>query len=72
MNLEPLLDNEQTAPLLGITPGTLEVWRCKGKGPRYIKLGRAKQSTVLYDPADVRAWIESQKVASTSAYSAKA
>lgn len=22
------------------TPGTLEVWRCLGKGPRFLRIGR--------------------------------
>jgi hypothetical protein len=30
----------QAAEYLGLSPGTLEVWRCHGRGPRYIKLGR--------------------------------
>lgn len=40
--------------------------RCKGKGPRFIKLGDSKQSGVVYDPADVEAWLAERKFASTT------
>lgn len=69
VNLDDLLDNEQTAALLGIKPNTLEIWRHKGKGPRFCKLGRAKQAPVRYQRAEVAGWLERQSFASTSAYS---
>jgi predicted DNA-binding transcriptional regulator AlpA len=64
-----LLDSVQTAAILGVTPGTLKVWRHKGRGPSFIKLGNSPQSAVAYDEADVRAFIQRRKFASTSAYS---
>lgn len=69
VNLNDLLDNEQTAALLGIKPNTLEIWRHKGKGPRFCKLGRAKQAPVQYQRTEVASWLEQQSFASTSAYS---
>ncbi|MEO5345838.1 MAG: hypothetical protein H7834_05600 [Magnetococcus sp. YQC-9] len=36
--------------------------RCRGDGPPFSKLGR----TVVYDPADLVAWMEVRKVKSTS------
>jgi predicted DNA-binding transcriptional regulator AlpA len=63
------LNNEEAAALLGITPGSLRIWRCKGKGPKFTKLGEAKQAGVVYYEADVLAWIEERKFSSTSAYS---
>lgn len=63
-----LLGTVQTAALLGITPGTLKLWRCKKRGPRFVKLGDSPQAGVAYDEADVRAFIESRKFSSTSAY----
>jgi len=68
-SLEDLLDNEQTAALLGIKPNTLEVWRCKGKGPAFVKMGDTPQAPVRYRSAAVRDWLERQSFASTSAYS---
>lgn len=64
-----LLDNEQTAELLGIRPNTLEIWRHKGKGPRFVKLCHAKQAPIRYQRAEVAGWLEQQSFASTSAYS---
>ncbi|MBC18549.1 MAG: DNA-binding protein [Desulfovibrio sp.] len=51
---------KQAAQYLGgvITPGTLEVWRCYGKGPRYAKLGRR----VVYLQADLDSFVELGKV----------
>ncbi|MBN2971964.1 helix-turn-helix domain-containing protein [Roseomonas aeriglobus] len=69
VRLNDLLDNEQTSTLLGIKPNTLEIWRCKGKGPRFIKLGTEKQSPIRYWRTDVADWIERQSFASTSEYS---
>lgn len=72
INLSELLDNEQTAALLGIKPNTLAIWRLKGKGPRFVKLGQASQSPVRYERAEVSRWLREQSFASTSAYSAAA
>lgn len=62
-----LLNNDAAASALGITPATLRFWRCKVKGPRFIKLGQSKQAGVCYDPADIDAWKAARKFASTSA-----
>lgn len=68
-NPDDLLDNEQTADLLGIKPNTLEIWRTKGRGPAFIKLGCAKQSPIRYRRSVVTRWLDEQSFASTSAYS---
>lgn len=62
-----LLGNDAAASALGITPATLRFWRCKGKGPRFIKLGDSKQAGVAYDPADIEAWKAARTFSSTSA-----
>lgn len=62
-----LLNNEAAASALGISPITLKIWRCKGKGPRFIKLGESKQAGVCYDPAEIEAWKAARTFASTSA-----
>ena len=64
-----LLNTPQAAALLGISPNTLKLWRHKGRGPQFVKLGDSPQSGVAYDEADVLAWRDSRKFGSTSAYS---
>jgi predicted DNA-binding transcriptional regulator AlpA len=62
-----ILNNDEAAALIGITPATLRFWRCKGRGPRFVKLGEAKQAGVAYVEADVLAWRDARTFASTSA-----
>lgn len=69
VELDDLLSNEQTAALLGIKKNTLEIWRCKGKGPAFIKLGSHPSSPIRYQRSRVMAWIAANTFASTSAYS---
>jgi len=57
-----LLNNEQAAEILGLRPGTLEIWRLQGKGPIFRKIGRL----VRYVEADVFSWLDGQKRVSTS------
>jgi predicted DNA-binding transcriptional regulator AlpA len=45
-------------------PGTLEVWRVQGKGPRFIKF--MKNGAVRYRKSDLDAWIAEHTRASTS------
>ncbi len=68
---DELLTSEQTAALLGLKPKCLDVWRLRGQGPTFIKLGTKKQSPVRYKRSDVEGWLEANSFASTSAYSAK-
>jgi len=69
VELDDLLDSEQTSSLLGIKRNTLEIWRCKGKGPAFIKLGEHPSSPIRYQRSRVMAWIAANTFASTSAYS---
>ena len=57
-----LTDTVQLAEYLGNEVNTVEGWRLKGVGPRYIKVGRL----VRYRTEDVDLWIESQTRNSTS------
>lgn len=54
-----LLNTEQAAVYLGVTPRTLEVWRCvKRHAIPYIKVGRL----VKYRQTDLDAWLASHTV----------
>lgn len=56
--MEALLNREQTAAILGIDPRTLDNWATLKRGPAYSKVGSKR----MYDPADLRTWIEERKV----------
>ncbi len=60
--IEPIFDTRTAAPLLGVTPGTLEVWRCQGKGPRFVK-SRARD---IYRLRDINAYLDSRTRKSTA------
>jgi len=56
------LDSTQLAERLTNRKNTIEGWRVKGIGPRYVKIGRL----VRYRIEDVEAWLEAQTRTSTS------
>ena len=59
---QPLLTEADTAEILRLKVATLRRWRWAGCGPNFIKCCGA----VRYDPADVEAFIDSQRRKSTS------
>ena len=61
-----VVGNDEAAALIGVTPGTLKVWRSRGKGPRFLKYGTARQAGVGYEVSDIEAWKEANKFASTT------
>lgn len=52
------LNTSQAAEFLCLSPATLEVWRCHGRGPKFARLGRR----VVYDLADLESFVAGQKV----------
>lgn len=56
------LNTPEAAKYLGLQPATLEAWRCRGGGPRFVKLGRA----VRYRWADLHEYIELRTRSNTS------
>lgn len=61
--MHQLLSTKQAAELLGVSPRTLERWRCyRSDGPPYRALG----TRCLYHPADLEAWLESRRRRHTS------
>lgn len=58
------LTTEEAAAYLRLRPGTLEVWRCRGRGPTYQKLGRR----VVYDRKDLDAFARANTVLTTDTY----
>lgn len=56
------LNEGRTAELLGVSVRTLQNWRLRGGGPRYLKLGRS----VRYRVSDLTAFMEGCLAASTT------
>jgi predicted DNA-binding transcriptional regulator AlpA len=52
---EKLMDQQEVANMLGLSAKTLEYWRWKRVGPRYLKLGRLAR----YRMSDVMDYIKS-------------
>ena len=62
-DLDSLIDERKAADILCYSVRALQNWRCRGGGPRFIKVsGRS----VRYRRRDLLAWIEERTVSSTS------
>lgn len=59
---QELLRTSGAAAKTGLSVSTLNKLRCSGGGPAFLKLGRA----VRYKPADLKDWLDSRRVMSTS------
>ena len=57
-----LLNTNEAAGFLGLSPHTLSKWRITGMGPPFQALGRR----CLYDPETLRRWAASRARRSTS------
>jgi len=62
VNSRPKLRTAEAATYTALGISTLEKLRIIGGGPAYYKVGKA----VIYDPADLDAWLASNRRASTS------
>jgi predicted DNA-binding transcriptional regulator AlpA len=58
-----LLDEKEAAMYLGFSPRSLQNWRVRGEGPRFIKVSAR---SVRYRMPDLLAWIEKRTRQSTS------
>lgn len=56
------LRTRDAAAYLAISPRTLEKYRLTGEGPPFLKIGRA----VVYDSADLDAWLADKVRQSTA------
>lgn len=61
-NQRRMLRTDDAATYTGVSASTLNKLRLTGGGPEYIKLGKS----VVYDPADLDAWLSSKRRRSTS------
>lgn len=60
--LEPRFTTREAAAFLRRSPTTLEIWRCRGGGPRYVKT----MSRVTYKLSDLEAFEQSRQHTSES------
>jgi excisionase family DNA binding protein len=51
------MTTKQAAEELGLGTSTLEIWRTKGTGPKWIKVGRA----IRYSRGDLEAWVAARR-----------
>lgn len=56
--MERLIDSEQLATILGLSPRTVDTWRSTGEGPDYIRVG----GQVRYHPSDIEDWFATERV----------
>ena len=59
---EQLIDAQEAARRLGLSPSWLAKARMTGAGPAFVKCGRR----VLYKPSDLWTWLEAHRRRSTS------
>ena len=59
-----LVTTSEAAGYLGLKRNTLEIWRVKGNGPKFLKLGRL----VKYRLQDLERFLEDSVKQSTSQY----
>lgn len=62
----PVLRSAEAAEYLGLKKQTLAMYRLKGGGPQYIRLGQGQRSPVAYRKEDLDSWLESKRFRSTS------
>jgi hypothetical protein len=59
ISTDPLMTPEETSAFLNdVATNTLAVWRCKGFGPPFVRVGRL----IRYRKADVLAFLEARTV----------
>lgn len=64
-NLPALLNETEAGKILGIKTSTLQNWRWRGDGPRFVRLGQGK-GAIRYRESDLLEFIEAGLRESTS------
>lgn len=57
-----LLKQEDVKEILGLADSTLEQWRLRGKGPKFVRVGRA----VRYRESDIHTYIKNLRAFSST------
>ncbi len=61
-----LVSSVKTAKMLGIRPQTLRIWRQRGKGPPFVRMGENLRCPAAYRLSDVEEWIQKHSYISTA------
>ena len=69
VNLDDLLTTKEAASVLSVKPNPLEIWRHKGKGPPFVRVGDGPCAPIRYVRSALTEWLASRSFAHTSAYS---
>ena len=62
LNTTRALTEREVADMLGLSVATLRAWRHRGRGPRFLRLGRS----VRYLPSDLDDFVRASAVDTTS------
>lgn len=65
------LNTAELAELLRIKEQTARVWRLRGTGPPFIRLGSSRRGRVVFELGAVKAWLASRSFRSNSQESAR-
>ena len=58
--MSDLLTPKEVAARLRVSTDTLETWRAKRQGPKWIKLGTAKTAPIRYRVSDIEAFMKEE------------
>ena len=61
-----LLTSPEAAAYLSRQPQTLRLWRVRGFGPRYIRMGNAPYARVAYRTQDLEEWLAARTFRNTT------
>jgi len=62
-----LLTTVLAALYIGVRPQTLRVWRCRGCGPAYVRIGTGPRTRAAYRRAELDQWLGAHTFRSTAA-----
>jgi predicted site-specific integrase-resolvase len=62
LETDRLIDEREAADILGVKPQTLSLWRLRGQGPAFYKVGRR----VRYRTPELAAYLESRRCRNTA------
>lgn len=65
--LDNLMNEKEAAGILCYSVRALQNWRCRGGGPKFIKVS---SRSIRYQRRDLNEWIEERKISNTAQYAA--